>query len=271
MLRKFKTNFLPLLIAAAGFFVLSFFLYLFLLMLNLFPIKSKIQISLQPADIIIGMTIYLKTSIDFALFMGNLMHTNPGWQKRIAINFGTALGNCLGTITVLCIWFFLKEAPILLIIMIVLAALVLFEMAEEGLEEIQQLPKVFKLLITLLKTVNILFGPLLSKILPEKKMNAPKLSFARLFIFSLTIPFILGLDDFAGYIPLFTVVNVFSFILGVFLAHTLLNIGLFASPTLTTKITRHPLVVILGSIAFAGIGVWGLIEAFQILLQVNFL
>src|SRR5438270_11331159 len=138
MSQKFKTQFLPLLIAAASFFVLSFFLYLFLHLLNLFPIKSKIQFDVRPADMVIGMTIYLKTSIDFALFMGNLMNANPGWKKRIVINLGTALGNCLGTITVLCIWYFVKQAPLLMIIMIILAALVLFELAEEGFEEVMK-------------------------------------------------------------------------------------------------------------------------------------
>ncbi len=265
---KFKTQFIPLFLTVITFVVLSVLLYFFLAFLNIFPLKQKIQLVLRPFDIIVGMTIYLKTSIDFALFMGNLMQTNPGWKKRIAIEIGTALGNCLGTLLVLVIWFFFKEAPILMIIMIVLAALVLFEMAEEGFKKVVGKNKTLDTLlhfpILSLKKLNMLSKPLLSRILPEMGMNAKKLSFSKLLFFSITVPFILGLDDFAGYIPLFSIINVLSFVLGVFLAHMILNIGLFANPTLTVKITKHPIVVIIGSIAFVGIGLWGLYEAGEI-------
>ena len=158
-----------------------------------------------------------------------------------------------------------------MIIMIILAALVLFELAEEGFEEVMKKKhtynKVLRLPLSILHTFNSMFKPLISKVLPEKGISATKLSFSSLFFFSLTIPFILGLDDFAGYIPLFTIINVFSFIIGVFLAHTLLNIGLFTSPHLTMRITKNPMVVIIGSIAFVGIGLWGIIEASEILLR----
>jgi len=203
--------------------------------------------------------------------MGNLMSANPGWKKRIAIEFGTALGNALGTFFVLSIWFFFKEAPLLMVLMILLAALVLFEMAHEGFEEIAQKKPYFKKFlqtpIRLIHIVTFPFQPLLKRILPEKGIHATKLSLTALFFFSLSIPFVLGLDDFAGYIPLFSIVNVMSFIIGVFFAHMLLNIGLFASPKITIQVTRHPLIIVLGSIAFIGIGTWGVIEAIGILLH----
>ncbi len=268
MSQKFKTQFIPLFLTFITFVVLSILLYFFLSLLNIFPLKQKIQLVLRPFDIMVGMTIYLKTSIDFALFMGNLMHTNPGWKKRIAIEIGTALGNCLGTLLVLVIWFFFKEAPILMIIMIVLAALVLFEMAEEGFEKVlgknNMVDTALHFPIFFLKKINYLSNPLLNRILPEMGMHAKKLSFSKLLFFSITVPFILGLDDFAGYIPLFSIVNVLSFVIGVFLAHMILNIGLFANPTITVRITKHPIIVIIGSIAFIGIGLWGLFEAIQI-------
>lgn len=271
MSHKFKQQFIPLSLTIVTFFVLSILLYAFLHILNLFPVKEPIQYLLRPIDILAGMTIYLKTSIDFALFMGNLMHSNPGWKKRIAIEIGTALGNCLGTLLVLVVWFFFKEAPILMIIMIVLAALVLFEMAEEGCEHIMEdhpaTKKIFHFPVLYLSKFNAVFKPLLRRILPETGMNAKTLSFPRLLFFSVTVPFILGLDDFAGYIPLFSIINVMSFVIGVFLAHMILNVGLFANPKLTVKITKHPIVVIIGSIAFVGIGLWGLYEAAEILLH----
>ena len=49
----------------------------------------------------------------------------------------------------------------------------------------------------------------------------------KLLLFSFSVPFILGLDDFAGYVPLFNIINVFGFSLGVIGAHMLLNIALF--------------------------------------------
>ena len=52
----------------------------------------------------------------------------------MAIEIGTALGNGLGTIIVLIIWTFFKEVEWLLAIMILLAALVLFELAFASLE-----------------------------------------------------------------------------------------------------------------------------------------
>ena len=34
-------------------------------------------------DILIGLTIYLKTSIDFAVYIGRLMAKYPGWKNRV--------------------------------------------------------------------------------------------------------------------------------------------------------------------------------------------
>ena len=79
--------------------------------------------------------------------------------------------------------------------------------------------------------------------------------------------FILGLDDFAGYIPLFSIVNVFGFAVGVFLGHMILNIGLFISPKTTTALVRTPIVMIIGGVAFVGIAAWGIYEAIHLALQ----
>src|SRR6266550_8613475 len=136
-MRNLKYQILPILLTIVIFLFLTGSLFFFLQFLNLSPAKQKIQIALRPIDILVGMTVYAKTSIDFAIFMGNLMHTNPGWKKRIAIEIGTALGNGVGTLFILAIWFFFKEIPVLMILMIFLASIVLLEMAEEGLREFQ--------------------------------------------------------------------------------------------------------------------------------------
>ena len=271
---KLKAQLTPLLLTVATAFGLCVVLYLFLTFLNLFPIKQHIQLALRPVDILVGMTIYLKTSIDFAILIGNLMRTNPGWKKRIAIEIGTALGNALGTLLVLTIWFFFKEVPILMVIMIFIAALVLLKMAEEGFAEFLHQPRfreITKLVTLINKSLykfNRVFAPFISKVLPQMGITKTQsLPFCQLLILSFTVPFIFGLDDFAGYIPLFNIINVFSFCVGVFLAHMALNIALFASPKKTTAIVNHPAIILIGSCAFVGIAVWGMFEAVEIIIH----
>ena len=74
----------------------------------------------------------------------------------------------------------------------------------------------------------------------------------------------MGLDDFAGYIPLFTLVNVFGFSVGVLLGHMLLTIGLFAFPKKTVEVVKHPIVLVVGGLAFIGLGLYGFWEAIHI-------
>lgn len=87
-------------------------------------------------DVIIGLTIYLKTSIDFALLIGILMEKYPGMKNQLIIQSGTTLGNAIGTMVVLVIWFFFKEVYWLLALMIFFASLVLIELAQTSLEHI---------------------------------------------------------------------------------------------------------------------------------------
>ena len=86
------------------------------------------------------------------------------------------------------------------------------------------------------------------------------------YVFALTTPFILGLDDFAGYVPLFSLVNVFGFALGVMAAHMLLNIGLFANPDATIKFFKNQWISFAGTVAFMGLAFWGLVEVVRIII-----
>lgn len=267
---------IPIILTIITFLVLSTCLYGLLLILNSLPTQEKIVLDFRKRDILIGISIYLKTAIDFAIFIGNLMHTNPGWKKRIAIELGTAVGNAFGTFLILIVWVVFKEVPILMFIMIFIASVVLLRMAQDSLEEFLKQKKSFiklrmpvSLLQEQLDFVNNLFRPLLKFFIPNLKLTgAKKLSFTNLVVFSFTIPFILGLDDFAGYIPLFNVINLFGFALGVMLGHMILNIGLFVWPKMTVNIVRHPVVLIIGGLAFIGLGLWGLWESVHILLEI---
>jgi hypothetical protein len=275
MKKFFVERLVPLILTVFTFLVLSTLLYGLLLFLNSFLLQNQVILDFRKRDVLIGIAVYLKTAIDFAIFIGNLMRTNPGWKKRIAIELGTAVGNAFGTFLVLSAWIFLKQMPILMAGMIFIASIILLRMAEESLQEFLKQKKSFirmrmpvYLLQAQLNFINKIFRPVLGFFVPDLNLTrAKKLSFANLIVFSFTIPFVLGLDDFAGYISLFSIINVFGFTLGVLLGHMLLNIGLFAFSKKTVQIVTHPFVLIGGGFAFIALGLWGFIETANVLLS----
>lgn len=257
--------------------VLSGFLALLhaaILAFNLFPSSEKILLEIRWFDIIIGSTIYLKTSIDFAIFIGRMMAANPGWRNRVAIEIGTAAGNAIGTIAIIGLWVLLRKIDILLAIMVFIASLVLFELAHGSLEHFANwqgqggLKRIaFYCMHGILDRIKFVIDPILSRVMPDLG-NAMKgtasMSWKNLLFFSASVPFILGLDDFAGYVPLFSVVNVYGFAIGVIGAHTLLNIALFLSPKRTIAVVKNEVVSFFGAVAFIGLGVYGLVETVRI-------
>lgn len=273
--RFFPDQIVPLLLTGVVFFLVTLALYFEIHLLNKTAVaREQIVPVLRWTDILVGMTIYLKTSIDFAIFMGRLMAKYSGWKNRIMIEIGTALGNALGTFIILAIWDFFREVHWLMAIMIVIAALVLLRLAEEGLEHTKDPQGNFKIKLfgfervfeaTLIK-VNRVTGPIVNRIVPKTIVNEKtRISLYALFVFALTVPFVLGLDDFAGYLPLFNVVNVFGFATGVFLGHMVLNIFLFLSPARTIAAVKNAWISFAGSIAFVGLALWGLVEAARLI------
>ncbi len=265
--KSFFSQLIPLLLTVVLFIILSLFIYIEIALLNHFS-HSDIVLKLLWQDILIGMTIYLKTSVDFALFIGNLMSRFAGMRNRIAIELGTAVGNALGTMLILMVWIFFRNVNWLLAIMIIVAALVLLRLAEDSFEHVDN-NEIAGFFARNLKKINHFFNPLLNKIIPNisMKSDSKKLGFVSLFGFAFTVPFILGLDDFAGYVPLFNIVHVFGFAIGVLLGHMVLNIFLFLSPQKTIRVVKNSTISIIGGIAFILLAVWGLHEA--ILLLIN--
>src|ERR1035437_9202091 len=133
----------PIFLTILTFLVLATLLYGLLLILDSLHIGGPIILDFRRREVLFGIIIYLKTAIDFAIFIGNLMHTNPGWKKRIAIEFGTAVGNAAGTFLILIVWTLFKELPLLMVVMIFIASVVLLRMAEESLEEFLKQKKSF--------------------------------------------------------------------------------------------------------------------------------
>jgi hypothetical protein len=249
--------------------------------LNLFP-GTKILTTFSWVDVAIGLTIYLKTSIDFAIFIGSLMKQYDGMKNRIAIEVGTAFGNLMGTIAVMILWYFFKEIKWLLGLMILFASLVLFKLAQTSVEHVVEVQddghendyhpafvRTAHLIMRILNPINSFLDPVLGKIIPHFGENKVKTTtFLGLLGTSFSIPFILGLDDFAGYVPLFSVINIFGFGIGVFLGHTILNILLFINPRLTIKTVKNPAISILGAIVFVGLGTWGLWEVLHLVFKI---
>ncbi len=268
---------IPIILTGAVLAVFLALLHAAVVIFNFIPSSEKILLDIRWVDILIGGTIYLKTSIDFAIFIGRLMAANPGWRNRVAIEIGTAAGNALGTIAIIGLWVTLKEVDILLALMVFIASLVLFELAHGSLEHFANwqgqggIKRIaFYCMHGLLDRVKKLIDPILSRVMPDLG-NAMKgraaLPWKSLIMFSGTVPFILGLDDFAGYVPLFTVVNVYGFAIGVMGAHTILNIALFLSPTKTITAVKNEVVSFIGALAFVGLGIYGLIETYKVILH----
>ncbi len=266
-------QFIPLALTGVVFVFLCFLLWLQIVLLNSFT-SDDISLGVRVGDVLIGLTVYLKTAIDFAIFIGRLMEKNPGMKGRIGIEIGSALGNGLGTMAILLIWTLFKEVNWLLAAMVFLAGLVLFRLAQDSLEHIDFKDKKYQAWFRsvgngfdkALEHANRVTGPVLAKIIPSHSLKVvTKKTFLGLMAMSFTVPFILGLDDFAGYVPLFNVVNVFGFGIGVFLGHMILNVFLYISPERTIKAVKNPVIAFLGSIAFVILACWGFIEAFKLL------
>ena len=281
---NFKNNIMPLIVAVIVLVILWFLYYGEILFLNSLSFTTdKILTDIKRTDVIVWLLIYLKTSIDFAIFIGILMKKYPWIKNRYAIEIWTWLGNMLGTAVVLAIWVFFKEVSLLLWIMVLMASLVLIEMAAWSIEHLFETDedskdgvkvsptqiKIANILLTLIKPILYVISPILSKIMPSMshKEDAAdiKKTFWWLFAVSFSIPFILWLDDFAWYVPFFKVVNVFGFWLGVFLWHCVLNIALFISPNTTIKAIKNPNIALLWCIAFIGLGIYWIYEAIKII------
>ncbi len=268
---------IPLIFTVVILGILLVILHASLFLFNQIPGTIPILLVIRPQDVIVGATIYLKTEIDFAILLGRLMHLYPGWRNRVALEIGSAIGNAGGTILIIGLWVVLKHVDLLLALMVLIASLVLFELAHSGLEYLTNWNSaggvkkwLYKGLHTFLDATAKVINPLLFHIIPDLRASLrgkEGLSWTKLAGFATEIPFILGLDDFAGYVPLFNVVNIYGFAAGVIGAHTILNICLFLSPSRTVAAVRNEYVSFIGTLAFIGLGIYGLIEAGKIIIS----
>lgn len=267
--RYVRDQSIALSLTVATFLVLVAVLWVEVRLLNNW-IDKKIVIQIRPVDVLVGATVYLKTAIDFVIFIGQLMSKNQGLKGRIGIEIGTALGNGIGTMLILLIWAFFQEVDWLLAIMIIIAGLVLLRLAQDTLVHAKNHRRRMDIIADgfgrFLSVINKVTEPVLSRIVPSQSIRVEhKKTLIALLAMAFTVPFILGLDDFAGYVPLFSIVNVFGFSVGAMLAHMVLNMSLYISPNRTIAAVKNPVLSLLGSVAFVGLAAWGFIEAFGLL------
>lgn len=173
----FYEQVIPLVLTIVIFLVLGLVLNFFIHFLNRFT-GVDIALHIRVTDILVGLTIYLKTSVDFAIYIGNLMKQFPGWKSRIAIEIGTAVGNALGTFIVLGIWNFFREVDIILGLMIFIASLVLLRLAEDGFEHAFGTSRIKGFLYEIsqltyigIRAINTLTAPLISRVIPNISLN----------------------------------------------------------------------------------------------------
>lgn len=273
-LKFYPDQVVPLLLTVVVFLVVWFLYHIEILLLNKFIISHEAILPvLRWTDVLLGVTIYLKTSIDFAIFIGRLMSKYQGYKNRIMIEIGTAFGNALGTGAILLIWDLFREVRFLMALMISIAALVLLRLAEEGLDHVKDVEGRYSFSLfgfvekfeAILQKINRAFAPVLNKVVPSFNAKDEAQGYKGLFWLAFSVPFILGLDDFAGYIPLFNVVNVYGFGVGIFLGHMILNIFLFLSPRRTIKVVKNPIISFIGSLAFVALALWGFVEVIKLI------
>lgn len=217
---------------------------------KVFPVEP-IKFVFRPLDLALGLYLYIKTSVDFAVFIGSMMVANRGWKNRVAVEWGTSLGNFAGTILILWIWVMFRSiGPIFEGLIVLIASFVLLELAAGSMERLKAARwdkaggfrewfyKGAKNLLIIRRYTAVFLGwmPDVEGAMAGKKLP----NFRALLLYSFTIPFILGSDDFASYLSVFNVVNVLSFASGVILGHGLLLAGMFAAPMVVERLMASP-------------------------------
>lgn len=230
---------------------------------------DKIIIQVYPQALIAGFTLYFLTAIDYALIVGRMQSINTGAKARFTMNVFTCIGCFIGVSLTLFFWGFAKEIPWLIIPLLIFAASVMLKLAIEGkgyFVESSQIPKLLKIPTDFILKVLSFPTTILSGWMPT--INNPhlaKLNLRNLAKWSLLLPFIIGIDDLVGYMGAMTIYNVFSLLIGIYLADIAIDILIFVSPKLTTKIVQNPWLSIGGAYAFLYLAYRSLSEAYNML------
>jgi len=216
--------------------------------------SEKIAIQLHPIDVFVGFFLYFVTAVDYALIVGRMQIANPGGKARFVMNVCTCVGCFAGVSLVLFLWGFAKEIDWFIIVLLIFAGSVMIKLAYESLDYFAEAKSIWKPLrqvtvggVTFLH--NLTQG--LTFWIPE--LGSPKvqkMSLLKLASWSFLLPFIIGLDDFVGYMGAMTIFNVFSLLIGIFFADVFIDVLIFTSPQITKRIVESAVLSFLASFAF---------------------
>lgn len=219
------------------------------------PVSAQpIKLEFHWLDFLVGFFLYFVTAIDYALIVGRMQVINHGIRARFVMNVGTCVGCFVGVTMVLFLWGFAKEIDWLIIALLIFAGCVMAKLAFEGLEYFVHSSSIWAPLRQI-----TLRGVTLAHHLTEgltfwiPELSSPKvvpMSLSKLAGWSFLLPFIIGLDDFVGYMGAMTIYNVYSLLFGIFLADILIDILIFISPKMTRKLVENAWLSFLATYAF---------------------
>lgn len=233
---------------------------------------EKIIIHLRLVDFLVGFFLYFVTAIDYALIVGRMQITNPSTGARVVMNIFTCLGCFLGVTLVLFLWGFAKEIDWLIVALLIFAGSVMVKLAYEGLGYFKDSPGIwYPLRVLVVQGVTALHTLTQGLTFWIPELGSPsvaRMALKELAKWSMLLPFIIGLDDFVGYMGAMTIYNVFSLLAGIYLADVVIDVLIFASPSLTKKLVESPLLSFLASLAFLYLMYKSYSEAFLLIARV---
>ena len=260
-----KAQLLPILVSTTLWLGFCFLTYVLLGWLNLSSlVRVKLPTSLTLWTVGLGVFIYLKTAVDYALFVGNLMSQNPGTKNRLLMNVGTQVGCFVGVTLILVLWAFFKELRWLMAGLLVLAAAVLFGLGDNSQDHFEGLPTWLKRPLEWFFQVTRPLVERLTFFMPDGELDPKPLFPWPLFLVSMIIPFALGADDLAGYLALLTPGDAFGLLVGIYLGDALIDMALFLKPSWTVRVVTNPWVSYLGAWFFVGLGALSLYDAVRL-------
>lgn len=258
-----KKQLIPISLSLGLFALFSASTYGILLILNCF-MSEPLALTLTIGQFLLGIFIYLKTSVDYALFVGGLMEQNPGIRNRIAMNIGTQIGCFIGVTAIVVIWSFFREIRWLMAILLVIAGMILIGLGDGSQEHFETLPGWAKRPLEGFFNLTRPLVQIFTFFMPESDMSPQAMKWGKLFLVSGIIPFALGADDLAGYMVLLTATNVFSLLLGIYFGDAIIDIALFAKPEWTVAVVKNRWVAYLGALFFIGLGILSITHAIQL-------
>lgn len=247
-------QFTPVIICA---FLFIFFIQTTHLFIQYFinPFSTEqIQIVLYPSNILVGFFLYFVTAVDYALVVGRMQVVNSGFKARIVMNIFTCVGCYVGVSLVLFLWGFAKEVYWILVPLLIFAGAIMLKLAYEGKDYLVfDNPIAKKIGNGTTKLLTILYFPtrLLTAWVPELATpNVQRMHITELAKWSFLLPFIIGLDDFIGYMGAMTIYNVYSLLFGIYIADIVIDLIIFISPKFTKKLVESPMLSLLAAYAF---------------------